>query len=608
MKLKRESLYKLMACLFPIFILMLVEILLRVFNYGRDLSLFVQDKRQPYLLHLNNKVSLRYFLNESNATNGNVERFFKKKPDGLVRIFVQGESTAVGFPYFHNGAFPRMMEYQLRTDFPTLKLELINLSMTALNSYALYDFVDEIIEQRPDAVVINVGHNEYYGALGVGSTSSYGSNVFISRLGIELRKTKIGQLISAFFSSFSFERDNSDYSQTLMKRMVRSQEIPFKSDIYYAGLMQFEKNLDDALAKYEEAGILVFLTNTISNLKDQKPFLSIGSDKRENAATCFIEAEKYYKKGDYFNAKQKYLQAKELDVLRFRAPEEINRIIKELSDKYNCVEFVDVNKFVENSLSDGIIGKEIMLEHLHPNLRGHYLITEAILTGFQRRSFLYSSDSICYKPLSFGDLPLTPVDSIKGVYATLLLKEGWPFDEPIEKDAIPENKTMEEAIAGGFAVNTLKWELGMTKLLDYYISIHNYEMAIKVCEGFILEYPHEIMFYERLVNLYIDAGKCDEAVCNANRLCQYDGDYSKVIQKLVICLLKKDEPTKALPFIDYIISKRSSVDFKPMRDVVEKIIFYKAKLSLEERSDSKKKIFSLYKMIGNEEAAKKYEN
>lgn len=608
MKLKRESLYKLMACLFPIFILMLVEILLRVFNYGRDLSLFVQDKRQPYLLHLNEKVSFRYFINENNATNGNIERFFKKKPDGAVRIFVQGESTAVGFPYFHNGAFPRMMEYQLRTDFPNLELELINLSMTALNSYALYDFVDEIIEQKPDAVVINVGHNEYYGALGVGSTSSYGSNVFISRLGIELRKTKIGQLISAFFSNFSFEKNNSDYSQTLMKRMVKSQEIPLKSDIYYAGLKQFEKNLNDALAKYEEAGILVFLTNTISNLKDQKPFLSIGTGEIENALACFMEADKYYKKGDYSKAKQKYLQAKELDVLRFRAPEEINHIIKKMSEKYKCVEFVDVNNFVESNLKDGIIGKEIMLEHLHPNLKGHYLITEAVLTGFQRRSFLYSSDSIRYKPLSFGDLPLTPVDSIKGAYATLLLKEGWPFEEPIGEDAISENKTMEEAIAGGFAVNTLKWELGMAKLLDYYVSIQNYEMAIKVCEGFILEYPHELVFYERLINLYIDAGKCDEAVRNANRLCQYDGDYSNIIQRLIIYLLKKDEPTKALPFIDYIISKRSSVDFKPMRDIVEQIIFYKAKLSMKEKSDSKKKIFSLYKMIGNEEAAKRYEN
>jgi len=37
--------------------------------------------------------------------------------------------------------------------------------MAAINSYALLDMVDEVIQQSPDAVLIYTGHNEYYGAL-----------------------------------------------------------------------------------------------------------------------------------------------------------------------------------------------------------------------------------------------------------------------------------------------------------------------------------------------------------------------------------------------------------------------------------------------------------
>ena len=34
---------------------------------------------------------------------------------------------------------------------------------------------DEVIEHNPDLLLIYAGHNEYYGALGVGSTESIGN-------------------------------------------------------------------------------------------------------------------------------------------------------------------------------------------------------------------------------------------------------------------------------------------------------------------------------------------------------------------------------------------------------------------------------------------------
>ena len=111
--MKKDRVFKIIAALLPILLIVLLEGVLRIADFGHDLSLFVADKKQPYLLHLNSKVSLRYFLQEKNATNGNTELFLKQKPNNLIRIFVQGESTAVGFPYFHNGAFPRMLDYRL---------------------------------------------------------------------------------------------------------------------------------------------------------------------------------------------------------------------------------------------------------------------------------------------------------------------------------------------------------------------------------------------------------------------------------------------------------------------------------------------------------------
>lgn len=605
--MKKDWCFKIIAVALPVVFVLLLEGVLRVVGFGNDLSLFVQDKKQPYLQHLNPKVSLRYFLREKNATTGNIERFLQNKPKGMIRIFVQGESTAVGFPYFHNGAFPRMLEYQLRKDLPELNLELVNVSMTALNSYALRDFADEIIAQRPDVIIINAGHNEYYGALGVGSSGTFGSQVMIGRLGIALRKTKIGQLISKSLSLLPLDADKTDYDQTLMKRMVRKQEIPLGSDVYTAGLRQYEQNLDETLSKYQKAGIRVFLTNTVCNLKDQKPFVSIQGPDSMQAISLFERADNYYKAGDLSHAKEEYIKAKELDALRFRAPEKINEITISLAGKYDNVVYVDVRKALEEEAPGTILGKELMLEHLHPNLKGHYLIARALVNGFKRSAFLYpnnqaETDAI----MPFEELPLTAVDSLCGAYSTLLLKEGWPFNEPMAPDE-PAEKSLEEVVAGGLAVRTIKWEAGLMKLMDDYIRRKDFTKAVKIGEGFILEYPYEYTFYEQTVNLCLDAGEYDKGIRYATRAFKLKKELS-MTRQLVILYLKKDRPDLAIPYLDALIAAGGNIDFRPMKAIVEEIIGKKEELRKKPGDRALRHgLFSLYAQIGNMEVAAKYE-
>lgn len=605
--MKKDRAFKIIAALLPVLLIVLLEGALRVVHFGHDLSLFVQDKKQPYLLHLNSKVSLRYFLQEKNATNGNTELFLRQKPENLIRIFVQGESTAVGFPYFHNGAFPRMLDYRLHKDIPEINLELVNLSMTALNSYAVYDFADEIIAQQPDAIIINAGHNEYYGALGIGSTGTFGSNVAIARLGIEVRKTKIGQLLSKVLSAFSPDANKTNYDHTLMERMVKKQEIPLGSRLYEAGLRQYEKNMDDALAKYEKAGIRVFLTNTVCNLKDQKPFISMESPDSLNASVVFEQANLAYKKGQVEKAREAYLRAKELDALRFRAPREINEITERLSRKYKNVVFVDVEKMFEGYAPDSIIGKELVLEHLHPNLKGHFLISEALVESFRQSSFLYSNnDKQTNVETEFYELPLTVVDSLCGEYATLLLKEGWPFNETIAPDDKKE-KSLEEALGGGLAVNTIKWEVAMYRLLKEYVDRKDLQQAIKVGEGFILEYPYEYVTYEQTVNLCIDAREYEKGIRYATRAFKLKKE-PVMARQLAILYMKSDKPEKALTYLDILIALGGKVDFRPMKEIALKIIANKEHLAKDpENRELRREIYSLYSKIGNREAAAKYE-
>ena len=205
-----------------------IECGLRAFGYGVDLDhLFLQTANGKYL-YLNKNISRRYFT-QSQATNGNVEFFRKKKQKNTFRIFVLGESAAMGFPYPNNISFQRMLKYQLQKTNPDKDIEIINLALTAINSYTFYDFAQELVHFEPDAIFIYGGHNEYYGALGVGSNNTLGSHPTFIRWAIRLRQLRLTQWLDSLKSHLSPQKEFSD---NLMKYVVKEQVIPYLSLIH----------------------------------------------------------------------------------------------------------------------------------------------------------------------------------------------------------------------------------------------------------------------------------------------------------------------------------------------------------------------------------------
>src|SRR6187402_859699 len=155
---RRIRLFKWISILLPFVLLFLVEIGLRVFHYGHNFHLFIEYAANKDYLVLNPAASKRYFTNQANATAGNSEPFKKEKDPGTMRIFVLGESTTIGYPYFHNGSFHRWLQYRLMREYPGRDFEIINVSLTAVNSYTVLGFAKQIVKYEPDAVMIYTGH------------------------------------------------------------------------------------------------------------------------------------------------------------------------------------------------------------------------------------------------------------------------------------------------------------------------------------------------------------------------------------------------------------------------------------------------------------------
>ena len=468
----RELLFKIIAISIPFLFLVLLEIVLRISHYGNDFSLFVNDPDRPGNVINNENISKRFFLNLHDAPKSYVQSFWREKPADTYRIFILGESSSLGFPYTHRGSFPRMLEFILHKAYPNKDFEVINLSITAINSFALLSFGDEIVKMAPDAILIYTGHNEYYGAMGAGSSNRLGYDRNLIRLAIGLRQFRVVQL--AFNLADKFRKTHPDEEQKndagLMQKMAGEQEIAFGSEIYCRGLTQFEENMDELLWKFHKHNIPVFLSDIVSNEKDQKPFISklsgatdstafmneyhkgvelFNSAQFNEALSCFSKANNYdstyamsqfltgeilLEKGDYLKARQCYINAKELDELRFRAPDAINGIVKKLSLKYSNIHFVNTSQeFIANS-SHGILDNKLFIDHLHPNLSGNFVISKAFFetltkTGvFGASAYRISPDSLKH------EIPVTAVDSVYGALVALFMKEEWPFFEPARYD------------------------------------------------------------------------------------------------------------------------------------------------------------------------------
>jgi len=481
--------FKLIAIVIPFLFLFLAEFTLRVFNVGQDLSLFIEHPDNPEYLILNPNISRRYFVKDENATRGNIEPFRKKKEPGTIRIFVQGSSTAYGFPYEHNGSFTRMLQYQFNQNFSNRNIDIINLSLTAVNSYTLVDFADEIIKQQPDAILIYAGHNEFYGALGVGSSGNLGSNPIIVRLGIQFRKLRLGQLFFRLISRIT-KPPSSDLSETLMKRMAEDQSIKKGSVLYKKGINQFKQNISTLLSKYQKNKVPVFVGTLFSNLKDQAPFIS-DLNTKENADYFYKLAKESEKKLDFTKALNLYTQAKDEDLLRFRAPEAINDNIKALAKEFGAI-LVPVEENLKSNSPHGLVGNELVLEHLHPNLRGYYLMASSFYKSLTTY-FNFSSNQTMREPLPFEEMPLTEMDSLFGEYTNIILRSQWPFNEPMP-DIDLTGKSMPEVLAGGLAVKKIKWNESMHKLQKYYLDQKEYKKVFKISESMALAYPINIEY------------------------------------------------------------------------------------------------------------------
>lgn len=601
---KRTLVFKLIACCLPVMLLVVLELLLRVFGYGHDLSLFVQDPDDSESLVMNRYASEKFFSNTANATIGNAETFKKEKEPGTLRFFVLGESTTIGYPYMHNGSFHRMLQYRLVLEYPQTNIEIINLSLTAVNSFTVLDFAKKVVDLSPDAVLIYCGHNEYYGAMGAAASNIVSSNPFFCRLMLALRGFRSWQLLNNVYGALSGNAKSYDEEESLMRRMASDQQVPYGAAVFNKGIEQFRNNMEAVCRIFSQRNIPVFISNLVSNEKSMEPLMS-GSDSNA-ALACYRQAQKHYQAGAYSLAKKMFLQAKDKDLLRFRAPEQMNEIIATLCTTYPKTFLVDSRTLFEKNSEGGILGNETLLEHVHPNLLGYALLSDAFYLSIKQQNIpaIKAQHTISFEYLR-NNLPVTRVDSIKGAYETAALKMHWPFHDTARQLPV---QTFEERLASQLLTKQRTWNNMLDTLMPYYVQQGNYPQALKVAESAILEYPRDATFYVFAANCarqLKDTLKNEIYQAKAFRL----RPSSELAKQLVDLYLSMDEPDISFTYLDYLIyNNRSSSNLVAVKKMLTEVIDSKKKLEEGFSKPIALRIAAVYNKLGYDSIASMYAN
>jgi tetratricopeptide (TPR) repeat protein len=564
---------------------------LRLFGYGADYPLFVPVEGQPGWLVQSDQVARRYFSQQAEVPNSIGDYFRAEKPEGGLRIFVQGESSAAGFPFYHGAAFSRMLQQRLQASLQGREVEVVNTGMAAVSSYTLRDLADEIVAQRPDAVLVYTGHNEYYGALGVGSTESLGRSPWAVNAYLALRGLRTIQLLRGVLEGaaglFGGRNAGEVPSNTLMGQMVGEQTIPYGSETFARGERQFRTNLSALLARYAAAGVPVFVGTLASNERDQEPFVSVhagGADEaawrqlvrrgteayargaldeaREAftaaAALDTLAADAFFALGRVEAAagrpeaaRRAYLAAKDRDALRFRAPESFNAIIREEAARHGAT-VVEVQEALRRRAPGALIGREHMIEHLHPTLEGYFLIADAFYEALRTEApFEGWGPAVPEEEARAGRL-VTAVDSIVGLLRARRLMSEWPF-QPIGTSLRLDTltgRTPVDSMAWRMYRGETSWQAATTWLADYYVRQGALERALQTQRALAQEFPMLAAPRTASGNLLVTMGHHDEAAAHFEAALARDPDAAVALGMLGAIRLSQGAHAEALALLE----------------------------------------------------------
>ena len=395
-----------------------------------------------------------------------------------LRVLFAGGSTVQGYPHPRRLAAPSFLQAMLSDLHPGRPIEVFNAGITAASSFAVARAVEDgIAALAPQAVVVYTGHNEFYGVYGASSLAQGGSSLWSKRGHYAMMQWRLTRLVGDVVSAF--RSPDSGPPLSLLEVMSRAAAVSSADPQRKRAADNLDGNLRAIAAICRERGIVLVLCTLASNETGFAPqrsdppldgaagsryadLLAAGGRQQVaiSALEALAEAEKMWAGGAYLHfmrgyhleysgeaiaARAAYTRARELDTRPWRAPDQFNRVVRQVAVDEGVLT-ADVEKaFVDASPESGV-GWELMADHLHPNVAGQALLARVVATALSTApgvwgaapSQMLKTDAAYGRLL--GDLP---VERLAVLRAMAALFSAPPMDQGNETRVLELQRQVE---------------------------------------------------------------------------------------------------------------------------------------------------------------------
>ncbi len=482
------------------------------------------------------------------------------KDPNEVRIVCLGESSMFGTPYHYGATTPAILRKQLRHLFPGREITVVNLGASAINSNVIADFVPQTLELQPDVVLIYTGHNEFYGPDGVGASWLQKTFPFLRHAKYTLQDLMLVRILQHWLR-VRWLAENPGAEQNLMRQVSEGSHIRAGSADEARIVSTFATNLHDILLFYKREHIPVIVSDIVSNLlfppfvSDPLPsgaiaapgshgidsLLQLRRADTTNAAINFAIGSWYTTNGETDRGRSYLEQARDDDLLKFRAPSAINTVIHNVcaSTETPCVSAV---RLFDSVSVGGIPGGDLFWEHLHPRAIGYYHLADLFLKEiFDRRLLPASNPDSAFAsrlPFDIGQLSISWLDLALGDISAEAITGRWPFDRyHIQTVVFQSADTVLQHIALEVYSNQRTWNDGILRTAEWFGRHGRLREAQTSYEAILEEYPRAYLVRYLLANLLRDQNKTREAEAQYRSVLQTNPSYAFAHAELGLLLI-----------------------------------------------------------------------
>lgn len=604
----KQKIFFISLFLIPFFLLLITEGFFRLIDYGESYSIVI-EKELKYCINQN--FPKKYFSKRDIAIPEMIEQTFNKvKQNNTLRIICLGGSTTAGFPYEININFPYFVKDRLQWLLPDKQIEVVNLGVTAINSHAVLDMMPEVIKLEPDIVLIYMGHNEFYGALGMASSEYFGGNRLIIRLILTLRNFRLYQFLQNsidYLSSILIKSTTPDDHSTLMKAMIGKDQVQYNSPLFIQTLDNFKYNLKEILNYLNSHHIPVIVSDLVCNLKDQPPLgINLIFSKNVGIMQQFKKAQGYenqhnwqeaiklyrpllerdsliaevnyhlaccyYKTDDIKRAKEYYIRARDYDTTPFRAQSQINDIIHQICRKKQAV-FISADTLFTANSPNGITDNSLFLEHLHPNEKGYFLLGQLFVDAIKElKKDIQPLKEEKTSQEYFQQSGFTLLDQAIGELKIQNLVRNFPFKGHTNFKTTEISYRPVLQIARKHVYDHLFWDAAHFQLGDQYLKDKKFQHAFKEYQAVLKYLPDHTTALYKLGNVMYAQQKWQKAISFYLQALQNKPEASFLHAKLGKAYIISQQDTKGINELNTVLKLESK---KPQLKVDElKTIYY----------------------------------